>query len=109
VADTLKVLGQSAPSATTETDLYTVPGGTSATVSTVIVCNRAGSAATFRITVAPAGAATTNAQYLYYDLPIPANDSFALTLGVTLAATDKIRVYASSANLTFQAFGVEVT
>jgi hypothetical protein len=39
-----------------------------------------------------------------------ANDSVALTLGITLAATNSISVYASAASsLTFQAFGSEIT
>ena len=108
MADTWKVLGQAAPSATTETDLYTVPGSTSTTISSIVVCNR-GSAATFRISVSAGGGATANKDYLYYDLAIPANDTFAGTLGITLAATDVVRVYASTANLSFSVFGVEVT
>ena len=44
---------------------------------------------------------------LYYDLPLAANDTFAATLGVTLGTTDKVRVYASTANLSFNLFGQE--
>jgi hypothetical protein len=47
--------------------------------------------------------------YLAYDAALPANDTATLTLGVTLAATDVISVYAASANVAFSAFGVEVT
>lgn len=108
MAQTLKVLGQAAPSATTETDLYTVPSSTTASVSSVVVCNRS-TAATFRISVSVDGAATANKDYLYYDVPIPANDTFVATIGVTLGDTDKIRVYASTANLSFSAFGAENT
>ena len=108
MADTLKILAQAAPAATTETALYTVGAGKVATVSTLTVCNRAATAATFRITAAIAGAATTNAQYIYYDQAIDGNSSFAITIGITLAATDVIRVYASTANLSFNLFGVEV-
>jgi len=43
---TYKVLGQSAPSATTATTLYTVPSATSAVVSTLVVANRAATSAT---------------------------------------------------------------
>ena len=107
--ETLKVLGQSAPSATTLTDLYTVPGATQATVSSIVVCNRGGSAQTFRVSVAVGGAANANAQYLFYDVPIPANDTFVATVGLSLAATDVLRVYASSTDLSFSAFGAEVT
>lgn len=109
MAETRKVLGQSAPLAATLTDLYTVPASTSTVVSTITVCNRGTTNATFRIAVAPAGAADANAHYLYYNVTITGEDTFAATLGITLATTDKIRVYASTANITFNAFGVEVT
>jgi hypothetical protein len=105
---TYKVLGQSAPSATTETDLYTVPAATETIVSTIVVTNRAATAATFRLSVSVNGAATSNKEYLAYDSNISGNGFIALTLGITLDATDKIRVYASSANLSFNAFGSEI-
>jgi len=108
MANTLKVLGQSAPNATTNTDLYTVPGATSAVISTIVVCNRS-TAGAFRIAVRVAGGGIANEDYLYYDAPLPANSSVALTIGITLETTDVITVYASSANFSFNAFGNEVT
>lgn len=106
MAQTLKVLGQSAPGATTETDLYTVPAATTAAVSSIVVCNRSTSA-TFRISISVTGSATANKDYIYYDQTVPANDTFIATIGATVGATDKIRVYASSANLSFSAYGAE--
>lgn len=106
---TYKVLGQSAPSATTNTDVYTVPSATSAVLSTVNICNRGGATATFRLAVRPAGATLANEHYLAYDVAIPANDSIALTLGVTMATTDVFTVYASTANFSFNLFGSELT
>ena len=103
-----KVLGQSNPSATTLTTLYTVPVSTQAICSTITVCNTASSAMTYRIAVRPAGASIANQHYLAYDAALPANDTATLTLGVTLAATDVISVYAASANVAFSAFGVEI-
>lgn len=108
MATSYKVLGQSNPSATTATTLYTVPASTSTVVSTIVVSNQAASSATYRISVRPAGAAQTNAMYLAYDVTVGANDSTALTLGITLATTDVITVYASSATLSFNAFGSEI-
>lgn len=108
MADAYKILGQSAPAATTLTALYTVPASTFAIVNGISVVNR-GTAATFRISVAIGGAANTNAQYLYFDISIPANDTFLITTAVALGASDVIRVFASSANLTFTAFGFEIT
>jgi glucose-6-phosphate dehydrogenase assembly protein OpcA len=104
-----KVLGQSNPAATTATTLYTVPSATEAIVSTIVIANLTASAATFRIAVRPNGATLANSQYIAYDITVGASDSTALTLGVTLDATDIITVYASTANLTFTAFGSEIS
>jgi len=104
-----KVLGQLAAAATTEEGLYAVPASSSAVVSTIVVANRGTTSATYRIAVKPTAATTlANNHYIAYDVPIAANDSTALTLGVTLAATNAIRTYASNANLTFSAFGTEL-
>jgi len=106
---TYKVLGQSAPSATTATTLYTAPASTQTVVSTIVVANRVTSNATFRIAIRPGGATLANSHYIAYDITVGASDSTALTLGVTLGATDVITVYASTANLTFTAFGSEIS
>lgn len=104
-----KVLGQSNPSATTLTTLYTVPSATEAVISTIVVANLTASAATFRIAIRPNGASIANSQYIAYDITVGASDSTALTLGITIDATDVVSVYASTANLTFTAFGSEIT
>jgi glucose-6-phosphate dehydrogenase assembly protein OpcA len=104
-----KVLGQSNPSATTQTTLYTVPASTSAVVSTVTITNLAGTDATFRLAVRPAGETLANKHYITYDTTVPANDMVALTLGVTLATTDVVACYASTANVSFSIFGSEIS
>lgn len=109
MAEARKVLGQLSPSATALTALYTVPGATEAVCSTLVVCNRGATNSTFRVSVAVAGAADDNKQYLYYDVAIQATDTFMATLGLTLAATDVVRVYSSSTNLSFALYGVEIT
>lgn len=109
MALTHKVLGQVALSATTETDVYTVPASTSTIISTATVCNRSATATTFRLFVSVAGAAADNKQYLAYDAALAGNDSITLTLGVTLAATDKFRAYAGAATVSVNLFGVEMT
>jgi hypothetical protein len=106
---TYKVLGQSAPAATTNTNLYTVPAATSAVVSTLVIANRVGTDATFRIAIRPAGATIANQHYIAFDVLVGGGDSTTLTLGITLAATDIITVYGSTANLSFNAFGSEIT
>jgi hypothetical protein len=109
MATVYKTLGQAAPAATTSTDIYTVPAATSAIISTITVANRAATDATFRISQSLAGAVLSNKDYLVYDATIPASGFITLTLGITMAATDKLRVYASSANISFNVFGTELS
>lgn len=109
MANVYKVLAQSNPSATTATTLYTVPSSTSSVISTITVCNQAASAGSFRIAVRPAGAALAAQHYVAYDVAIAANDTTALTLGLTLATTDVVTIYASSATMSFNAYGSEIS
>lgn len=111
MAETLKVLGQSSPAATTATVLYTVPSARQTVVSTLAVCNRSDTAATFRLIVQPAAdvASIGNKQYLAYDTTVAKNDTTFITVGLTLAAGDRIQVYASTTSLSFSAYGSEAT
>ena len=109
MATTYKVLGQSNPAANTATTLYTVPASTQTVVSTIAVANRGASSATYRIAIRVAGSALSNEEYIAYDTAITANNSTMITIGVTLGATDVITVYASTADLSFNAFGSEIS
>ena len=109
MALTYKVLAQSSPSATTNTDIYTVGAGKQAVVSTITVANRSATARTYRIAIRPAGTTLANQHYIAYDVTLNANDTTALTLGVTLAATDVVTVYASTTDLSFGIFGSEIS
>lgn len=104
-----KVLGQIAPSATTATGIYTVPSATEAVVSSVSVCNRGTGSAQYRLSVRPNGASLANQHYLVYDATIAGNDTLILTIGVTMDATDVLEAYASTGDLSFQAYGSEIT
>jgi hypothetical protein len=110
MATTYKILGQSNPSATTEEILYTTPSSTETIVSSIAICNQAATSATFRIAVRPSADATTvSKHYLVYGTTVGANDTIILTMGVTLAASDKILVYPSTANISFTAYGSELS
>lgn len=106
---TYKVLGQVNPSANTPTTLYTVPAATAAVASTINICNLDSTAGNFRIAVRPAGASVTNAHYLAYNTTVPAYDSIAMTIGITLATTDVVTVTANTTNISFNLFGSEIT
>jgi hypothetical protein len=108
MAEAQRILGQAAPAAGVLTDLYTAPSR--AVVSSVTACNRSSTADTrFRLSVASGGAVDSPDQYVYYDLPLFAADTFIATVGITLAAGDVVRCYADSASVSFNLFGVEIT
>lgn len=94
------------PVVTTLTDLYTVPAATQFS-GHVIVANR-GAATTLRIALSPAGAAIANGHYIAYDVAIAANDVYE-SPSFELTATDKVRVYAGIATLSFNLTGLEKT
>jgi len=109
MATVYKVLAQ-AVSTTSEATLYTTPALTSTVVSTIVIANQTASAATFRIVVRPsADGSTTAKHYIAYDITVGASDTTALTLGITLAAGDLIRVLASTTTCSFSVFGSEIS
>ena len=108
MATTYKVLGQSNPSATTATTLYTCPAATQTVISTISVCNQAGTSGTYRIAIRPSGATLATEHYVVYDATIEANSTIAYTLGITIDASDVVTIYASTTSFSFSAFGSEI-
>lgn len=108
MADTIAVLGQSNPGATTNTTLYTVPQDAATTTSTLMVCNQ-GANGSYRVAIRPNGEALAAKHYIVYDKALNANDFYPLIIGMTLGDNDVVTVYASHANFSFTLFGVETT
>lgn len=102
-----KVLGQVSPAATTNTTLYTVPSSTSAVASTLVIANR-GVTTTVRVAVRPSGATLANQHYIIFDTFVNNNDTLFLTIGIALATTDVVTVYAGTADVSFNLFGSEI-
>lgn len=110
MATSYKSLGQLDLTTTALTTLYTCPASTETVISTVIIANRTASADSFRLAIRTDGDAISNKHYIAYDVPVAANDSTTLTLGITVKATDVVSVQATTADrLSINAFGAEVT
>lgn len=106
---TYKVLGQSAPAATTATSLYTVPAATQAIISTINVVNtHASTTDVIRIAIRPDGATLANQHYIVYGLSLSAGSTFTYTGGITIDATDVVTVYSTNGTSSFTAFGSEI-
>lgn len=102
-----KILGQAAPTNTSNVNLLTVDSGQHEIVSTLVIANVTGSSATARVFARPGGTAAATSNAIMYDVTIAANSTNAFTLGIALEHTDIITVQSSVGNaLTFTAFGV---
>jgi hypothetical protein len=101
------------------TDLYTVPAGSSAVVSTITVSNMNTRFATgaenpgyntstpVRIAILPSGQTLAKKNFIVFDAPVNSYTTQTFTIGQTLAAGDKIQVCADTADVSFTAFGSE--
>ena len=104
-----KILGQAFPAANANATVYTVPAGNSTVISTLNICNTSATNVSFRIAVLRGGITPTPANsYIAYDTALPAQDAIALTMGMTLDATDTIQVYSFQGNVSFNVFGSEI-
>jgi hypothetical protein len=110
MASSYKVLGQLDLTSSTLTTLYTCPASTETVISTIVLANRGAAADTFRIALRTDGDAISDKHYLAYDVPLAANDSTTLTLGITMEATDVLSVAAAgtASVMSVNAFGAEV-
>jgi len=107
MAAIIRVLGQVYPAANTETTLYTC-GTTSAVISTINICNTSPSAAdSFTVRICIAGAGDTNSQLLAYLVNLPPGTFLPVTVGLTVASTDVIKVLALNGTCSFQLLGQE--
>ena len=105
-----KVLGQSRPDTVNNTNLYTVPSGTQAVVSTLSVSNVGSVSAAAKVFIRASGATADNVNKFMHDVVIPVNSVFTATIGITLSAGDIITVQSTVASgLTFILFGEDIS
>lgn len=109
MANTFKILGQSNPPSTANVDLYTVPSGTAAVISSLVVTNVSADIAIVNVFVRQLGTTATTSNSILYEIPVNANTVATFTLGITMGAGDLITVRSDTANaVAFHAFGSEV-
>lgn len=88
--------------------LYTVPAGTGTVIANLTICNTDTVARTFAIQHAIAAAASTGAQYLYFNMTLGPSETVEVMHGATLAATDLIRIIADvTLKVSFNLYGEE--
>lgn len=85
-------------------DLFEVPAGKEAVISTLSVSEQDGAPAEFAVLIRPGGASQDPAHVLISAAEILANDTQFFTIGIALAETDVISVRGTTAGVTFMAF-----
>ena len=110
-----KILGQaltSASGSSTAVNIYTVPSSKSATVSSIMITNTSASSKTYRIAIVPSastGSTSSLQHYIAYDVSVSANSTNQIRGGITLATGDQVRIYGSTADISVNLYGAEVT
>jgi len=111
--NTYKILGQVNPSANTQSNVYVVPAATEAVVNSITVANQGTSNVSYSVIVMPsaefASPASNGKYFLIRGSSMPGGDTATLTLSLTLPAGAVLAANTNSANLSFSAFGVEIT
>ena len=98
------ILGQSAPSATTNTTVYTVPSAKVATVS-MNICNTGTSPIYVRVALSATGTPSAS-EWIEYDAEILASGVLERT-GIVMNATKNIVVYTDTATASVSVYGYE--
>ena len=89
--------------------LYTVPDNRAAVASSIAISNIGSVAATYRIAVVKYGESLSHKSMLAFDHPIIQTSNETMTIGISLAAGDKVIVQSDSDKVQFQLFGSELT
>ncbi len=108
--ETYSVLGQAAPTGTTETTLLTVGAAQQVVASTLAICNITANTCHADVNVRPGGAAVANAHANLRNTAIDPYTTLFVTIGLTLAATDVVSVRSDTGNgLAFSLYGTVIS
>ncbi len=99
------ILGTSNPSASTLTTLYTVPANRLATL-TLTAVNRASTPAYIRVALATSSTPAAS-EYIEYDVVLGGLGATLERTGILLNAAKLLVIYASTADVAFNAYGFE--
>ena len=106
MTDTLKRLAGPLALTTSAATVYTVPGSTVATVTSIHVANESGASALFTLSIGTDGAG----KRFFFQIPVLNQNAFDWAGTLVLAATEIIAAYSDTATaLTLTISGIETT
>lgn len=104
-----KILGQLYPDPSTISDLYVVPTGKQAVISTITVCNPSSIQDNFSLSVVQSGGVVGIDGSIFYNVPVAGEDTFVATIGLCLNEGDSVKVITTNGTCAFTATGQEIT
>lgn len=90
-------------------NVYVVPDNRAAVASSLIIANIGTTAATYRVAVVRYGEGLSHKHMLAFDHPINVTSNETMTLGISLAAGDKVIAQSDTDKVQFQLYGSELT
>ena len=105
-------LGAINPTANTQTNVYIIPAATEAVISTIAICNQGTANAYYSLILAPASTFANpgnGLDFIVRGATVPAADTIFLTVGLTANAGSILSANTNNANVSFAAFGSEIS
>jgi hypothetical protein len=112
MANTYKRLGAIYPSANTQTNVYVIPAATQAVISTIAICNQGANSTTYSLAFMDSSqfnSAAPAATFIVKNAALAGSDTIFLTIGLTANAGVVLAANTPNANISFAAFGSEIT
>lgn len=109
MAQSYKILGQVNPTANTLSNVYVTPNSTEGVVNSIIIANQNTSNASFSLVVRPIDESLGDKHYVVRGCVVPGSDTLTMTLSLTLQNNVILAANTNSPNLSFGAYGVEIS
>ena len=109
MAQSYKILGQVNPTANTLSNVYVTPNSTEGVVNSIIIANQYTDNASFSLIVRPIDETLDDKHYIVRGCVVPGSDTLRMTLSLTLQNNVIVAANTNSPNLSFGAYGVEIS
>ena len=104
-----KILGQAFVTPNTLTNVYVTGASTSAVVNSIYIANHGINSSNVQIILRPINQTLANRHTIIRDETVPASSTLVLNLGITMGQNTILAANNTLANISYGAFGLEIT
>ena len=109
MANSYKILGQISPTANAITNVYVTGASASAIVSAITVTNLTDANSSYSLIVRPINETLSDKHYIIRGGVIPTREQITITSAATMNSDVILAANTNNSNISFQAYGVEIT